>query len=97
VLFNRSWQTGETPLAWREANICPLPKEDYPSRASEFRPIFDNACQMWNDASESSKHSLIDCLQHKVLGRAMGVRRGTSAHANGVPDQRPYLNTEVNL
>jgi len=39
VLFNRSWQTGETPLAWREANICPLPKEDYPSRASEFRPI----------------------------------------------------------
>jgi len=45
------------------------------------RPIYDYACQVWNDASESSKHSILDSLQHRLLARAMGVRRGTSALA----------------
>ena len=39
VIFNRSWQTGCYPRQWREANICPIPKVDHPSRADQFRPI----------------------------------------------------------
>ena len=45
------------------------------------RPSLEYACVIWNDASEHLKTSLIDSIQHRVLARAMGVRRATSREA----------------
>ena len=45
------------------------------------RPVLEYACVVWNDASEHLKTSLIDSIQHRVLARAMGVRRATSREA----------------
>ena len=45
------------------------------------RPALEYACVIWNDASEHLKTSLIDNIQHRVLARAMGVRRATSREA----------------
>ena len=38
-LFNRSLSQGEAPSQWKEANICPIHKKDYPSLVSNYRPI----------------------------------------------------------
>lgn len=43
------------------------------------RPILDFSCQVRNDRPASSKRATIDCLQHRVLARALG--RGTSSLA----------------
>ena len=45
------------------------------------RPVLEYACVIWNDASEHLKTSLIDNIQHRVLARAMGVRKATSREA----------------
>ena len=45
------------------------------------RPVVEYACVIWNDASEYLKTALIDNIQHRVLARAMGVRRATSREA----------------
>ena len=43
--------------------------------------MLEYACVIWNDASEHLKTSLIDNIQHRVLARAMGVRKATSGEA----------------
>lgn len=45
------------------------------------RLVLEYACSIWNDASEHLKTSQIDSIQHRVLARAMGVRRATSREA----------------
>ena len=45
------------------------------------RPVLEYGCVIWNDASEHLKTSLIDSIQHRVLARAMGVRKATSREA----------------
>ena len=45
------------------------------------RPALEYACVIWNDASAHLKTALIDSIQHRVLARAMGVRRATGREA----------------
>ena len=42
------------------------------------RPALEYACPVWNDASDIVKRTYIDSMQHRVLARAMGVRKSTS-------------------
>ena len=45
------------------------------------RPLLEYVCCVWNDAAPTLKSRLIDSIQHRVLARAMGVRRSTSSEA----------------
>lgn len=38
-LINTSYQVGILPTAWKEANICPVPKVAQPNEKSDWRPI----------------------------------------------------------
>ena len=48
-------------------------------------------CCIWDDADPSIKRQFVDSLQHRVLARAMGVRRSTSAAALQVETGIPPL------
>ena len=44
-LFNRTWQMGRTPAAWRRSTIIPVLKKDKPaSEPSSYRPISLLSC-----------------------------------------------------
>ena len=38
-LFHRSFEAGEVPGRWKEANIVPIPKSGSKSKMSNFRPV----------------------------------------------------------
>ena len=39
VIFNHSYQTGEVPLVWKSANICPIYKKGKKFEAVNYRPV----------------------------------------------------------
>ena len=41
------------------------------------RPGLEYACQVWNDANKKLKESCLDSIQHRILARALGVRKST--------------------
>ena len=79
LIFNQSYQTGEVPVIWRNANICPIYKKGKRFEAVNYRPVSLTciSCKLMehivtsNIMSHADRHKILYPLQH-------GFRRGLS-------------------
>ena len=79
MLFNRSFNEGDLPQDWRDANICPIHKKGDRAQAMNFRPVsltsqvvkLMERLVLDSITSHLVENNIISCEQH-------GFQRGSS-------------------